>query len=101
MLQMPGVVSSFPPLEADAFHMAKTDDNFHLMRPLDLLVATIRGLRAPCGGRPTRGRSCFIEEFLSEGNVESGQLLYVPGVDATRSDGDERFPRQRIIFEID
>jgi hypothetical protein len=52
MLQMPGVVSSLPPLEADAFHMAKTDDNFHLKCPLDLLVATIRGLRWPRGGRP-------------------------------------------------
>jgi hypothetical protein len=25
----------------------------------------------------------------------------VSGVDATRSDGDKRFPRQRIIVEID
>jgi hypothetical protein len=25
----------------------------------------------------------------------------VPGVDATGSDDDERFPRERIIFEID
>src|SRR5208282_6403932 len=52
MLQMPGVVPSLPPLEADAFHMAKTDDNFHLKCALDLLVATIRGLRWSRGGRP-------------------------------------------------
>jgi hypothetical protein len=35
MLQMPGVVSSLPPLVADAFHMAKTDDNFHLKCPIE------------------------------------------------------------------
>jgi hypothetical protein len=35
MLQMPGVVSSLPPLEADAFHMAKTDDDFHLKCPTE------------------------------------------------------------------
>jgi hypothetical protein len=51
MLQMPGVVSSLPPLEADAFHMAKTDDDFHLKCPLNLLV-TICRLRWPRGGRP-------------------------------------------------
>jgi hypothetical protein len=27
---MPGVVSSLPPLAADTFEMAKTDDNFHI-----------------------------------------------------------------------
>jgi hypothetical protein len=35
MLQMPGVVSSLPPLAADASHMAKTDDNFHLKCPIE------------------------------------------------------------------
>ena len=28
MLHMPGVVQSSPPLAADAFHMAKADDDF-------------------------------------------------------------------------
>src|SRR5208282_2857406 len=35
MLQMPRVISSLQPLEADAFHMAKTDDNFHLKCPTE------------------------------------------------------------------
>jgi len=29
MVQMPGGVSALPPLAADTFEMAKTDDNFH------------------------------------------------------------------------
>jgi hypothetical protein len=36
MLPMPAVVSSLPPLAADAFYMAKTDDNFHLKCPTEL-----------------------------------------------------------------
>jgi hypothetical protein len=30
MLHMPGVVRSSPPLAADAFQMAKADDDFHI-----------------------------------------------------------------------
>jgi hypothetical protein len=36
---MPGVVSSLPPLAADTFEMAKTDDNFHI----ECLTGFVRG----------------------------------------------------------
>jgi len=67
MLQMPGVVSSLPPLEADAFHMAKTDDNSHLKCPRDLLVATIRGLRWPRRRPPNPYRLVTITAVVNRG----------------------------------
>jgi hypothetical protein len=44
MLHMPGVGPSSPPLVADTFQMAQTNDNFHLKVPTRVVRGDYQGL---------------------------------------------------------